>query len=139
MEERLVLLDSNSLANRAFYALPPMITKDGLFTNAVYGYLNMLIKIISEIKPTHIVATFDVHAPTFRKSMYDEYKAQRKPMPDELRMQMPCIKELLATMNIAIVEKEGYEADDVIGTLSKDAKNTYIIRSEERRVGKECL
>ncbi len=130
MEERLVLLDSNSLANRAFYALPPMITKDGLFTNAVYGYLNMLIKIISEIKPTHIVATFDVHAPTFRKSMYDEYKAQRKPMPDELRMQMPCIKELLAAMNIAIVEKEGYEADDVIGTLSKDAKNTYIITGD---------
>lgn len=130
MEERLVLLDSNSLANRAFYALPPMITKDGLFTNAIYGYLNMLLKIISEIKPTHIIATFDVHAPTFRKDMYEEYKAQRKPMPDELRMQMPCIKELLTAMNIAIVEKAGYEADDIIGTLAKDSKNTYIITGD---------
>ena len=117
--DKLVLLDSNSLLNRAFYALPPMSAVDGRPTNAVYGYVNMLLKIITEAKPTHIIATFDLKAPTKRHEMYKEYKGTRHGMPDELASQMPIIKEVLAAMNIAVLTKEGYEADDILGTLSR--------------------
>ena len=129
--DRLVLLDSNSLINRAFYALPPMTTHDGTNTNAIYGYMSMLNRIIADLKPTHIVATFDVHAPTFRKQMYDEYKAGRKPMPEELREQMPLLKELLQSMNIKVLEMAGYEADDLIGTLAKSSLDTYIVTGDK--------
>ncbi len=130
--EKLVLLDSNSLLNRAFYALPPMSAVDGRPTNAVYGYVNMLLKIISETKPTHIIATFDVKAPTFRKKMYDGYKAQRKPMPEDLALQLPIIKEVLKAMKINIVTLEGYEADDLIGTLAKRCPFDTIIVTGDR-------
>ncbi len=130
--EKLILLDSNSLLNRAFYALPPMSSVDGKPTNAVYGYVNMLLKIIAEAQPSHIIATFDVKAPTFRKKMYDAYKAQRKPMPEDLAAQLPIIKEVLAAMKIQIVTLEGYEADDLIGTLAKKCPFETIIVTGDR-------
>ncbi len=130
--EKLVLLDSNSLLNRAFYALPPMSAVDGRPTNAVYGYVNMLLKIISEAKPTHIIATFDLKAPTFRKKMYAEYKAQRKPMPEDFALQLSIIKDVLSSMNIQIITKEGYEADDLIGTLAKKCPFETIIVTGDR-------
>lgn len=130
--EKLVLLDSNSLLNRAFYALPPMSSVDGKPTNAVYGYVNMLLKIISEAKPSHIIATFDLKAPTFRKKMYEGYKAQRKPMPEELAAQLPLIKEVLTGMKIPIITLEGYEADDLIGTIAKRCPFETIIVTGDR-------
>lgn len=131
---KILLLDSNSLINRAFYALPPMQTKDGLFTNAVYGYLSMLNKLLSEEKPTHICAVFDCHAKTFRHAKYAEYKAGRKPMPEELVMQVPILQDLLTKMGIKILFKEGIEADDIIGTLSKRFNEETIIVSGDRDV-----
>lgn len=125
--DKLVLLDSNSLLNKAFYAIPPLNSKSGQPTNAVLGYLNMLIKIIKDVSPTHIIATFDVKAPTFRKLIYADYKAQRKPMPEELASQLPLVKEMLTKMNISIMELAGYEADDVIGTLAKQCEFETII------------
>ena len=117
--EKLVLIDGNSLLNRAFYATPPFTTKDGLPTNAVFGFVKLLLKIISDKKPTHLAVAFDVHAPTFRHKRYAEYKAGRKPMPEDLAVQFPLMKDLLKAMKIKICELEGYEADDVIGTLAK--------------------
>jgi DNA polymerase-1 len=125
--EKLVLIDGNSLLNRAFYATPVFTTKDGLPTNAVFGFVKLLLKIVSDKKPTHIVVAFDVHAPTFRHKMYDSYKAGRKPMPDDLAKQMPVLKDVLRAMNICICEKAGFEADDIIGTLAKRfSLQTYI-------------
>lgn len=117
--EKLVLIDGNSLLNRAFYATPVFTTKDGLPTNAVFGFIKLLFKILSDKKPTHLVVAFDVHAPTFRHQAYGDYKAGRKPMPEDLVVQMPVLKDLLQAMHICICEKAGYEADDVIGTLAK--------------------
>lgn len=125
--EKLVLLDSNSLLNRAFYALPPMTALDGRPTNAVYGFVNMLLRILNDVKPSNIIAAFDLKAPTFRKEMYSDYKATRKAMPDELAAQMPIIKELLSAMKIQIITKEGYEADDIIGTLANKCDMDTII------------
>ena len=131
---KILLLDSNSLLNRAFYALPPMNTKKGVPTNAVYGYMSMLIRLLDDEKPTHVAAVFDVHAPTFRHEMYSAYKAQRKPMPEDLRLQMPLMHRLLEAMNVKIIEKAGYEADDVIGTLAKRFSLPTIIVSGDRDV-----
>ena len=108
--EKLVLIDGNSLLNRAFYATPVFTTKDGLPTNGVFGFIKLLFKIISDKNPTHLAVAFDVHAPTFRHKMYTEYKAGRKSMPDDLVVQMPILKDVLRLMNIRICEKEGYEA-----------------------------
>ena len=116
--EKLVLIDGNSLINRAFYATPVFTTKDGLPTNGVFGFIKLMLKIINEKKPTHFAVAFDLHAPTFRHKIYDEYKAGRKPMPDDLRPQIPLLKEVLRLMKIAVCELEGYEADDLIGTIS---------------------
>ena len=125
--EKLVLIDGNSLMNRAFYATPVFTTKDGLPTNGVFGFVKLLLKIISDKKPTHIAVAFDLHAPTFRHKLYSDYKAGRKPMPDDLAKQMPIIKEVLRLMNIRICELAGHEADDLIGTISKKfALQTYI-------------
>ncbi len=126
MNERLLILDSNSLLNRAFYALPPLTNSEGLHTNAVYGFTNMLFKMKEEIKPDYIVATFDRKAPTFRHDEYKEYKAGRKKMPPELAEQFPVVKELLRLMDIDIFEIDGYEADDLIGTLSLYAEKQGI-------------
>ena len=117
--EKLVLIDGNSLLNRAFYATPIFTTKDGLPTNGVFGFVKLLLKIISDKNPTHVAVAFDVHAKTFRHKMYDDYKAGRKPMPDDLAAQFPVLKEVLKIMGVRICEIEGYEADDVIGTLAK--------------------
>ena len=130
--EKLVLIDGNSLLNRAFYAMPILSTKEGVYTNAVFGFTNMLVKIATDVKPEYLAVAFDLKAPTFRHKMYADYKGTRKPMPDELREQVPLIKEVLSLMNIAIYEKEGVEADDVIGTISKHAGvKTFIITGDK--------
>ena len=119
--EKLVLIDGNSILNRAFYGImgnKMLTTKDGTPTNAVYGFLAIMFKILEEIKPEYLVVAFDMKGPTKRHEMYDGYKANRKGMPDELACQMPIIKNILKAMNIDIVEKEGYEGDDILGTLS---------------------
>ena len=119
---KLALIDGNSIANRAFYGImgsKMLMTKDGKYTNAVYGFLAILFKLLDEVKPDYIAVAFDLKAPTARHKLYEGYKANRKGMPEELRMQMPMIKEILRAMNIDIIEKEGYEADDVLGTLSR--------------------
>lgn len=119
-ENRIVIIDGNSLINRAYYAIQrPMITKEGLYTHAVYGFLNMLGKIKTDYEPSHLLVTFDRKAPTFRHKEYDEYKAGRKKMPPELAMQLPLLKEVLAAMNIPMLEIDGFEADDIIGTVAK--------------------
>ena len=130
--EKLVLIDGNSLINRAFYAMPLLSTKDGIYTNGVFGFLTMFIKTLSEIKPDYAAVAFDLKAPTFRHKMYDGYKATRKPMPEELRPQIPLLKEVLSLMNIRIVEKEGFEADDIIGTLAKSNNVQTVIITGDR-------
>lgn len=130
--EKLVLIDGNSLINRAFYATPLLSTKSGVYTNAVYGFINMFLRILSEVKPTYVTVAFDVHAPTFRHKMYTEYKGTRKPMPEELRPQIPLLKEVLTLMGVNIVEKAGIEADDIIGTIAKHTKiQTYIYTGDK--------
>ena len=124
--ERLLILDSNSLLNRAFYAIPALTNKDGLYTNAVYGFANMLFKMKEDLKPDYIAAAFDRKAPTFRHLEYGDYKAGRKKMPEELREQFPLVKELLNLMAIDIFEIDGYEADDIIGSLAKYAEKNNI-------------
>ena len=119
---KLVLIDGNSIMNRAFYGImgsKMLTTKDGKYTNAVYGFLAIMFKLLEDVNPEYMVVAFDLKAPTARHKMYEGYKANRKGMPDELAEQMPIIKEILRAMNIDIVEMEGYEADDVIGTLSR--------------------
>ncbi len=128
---KLVLLDSNSLINRAYYALPYLSNKAGQPTGGIFGYVNMLMKIIEQYQPTHIVAVFDQKAPTFRKTMYEEYKANRKGMPEDLAKQMEPMKEVLAAMNIPVVALDGYEADDIIGTFAKRyGVPTYIVTGD---------
>ena len=118
--KRLVIIDGNSLIFRAYYAIQrPMITKSGQYTHGIYGFLNMLSKIQKEYEPGYIAVTFDLAAPTFRHKEYAEYKATRKKMPPELAMQMEPMKEVLRAMNIRILEKEGFEGDDIIGTLAR--------------------
>lgn len=130
--EKLVLIDGNSLINRAFYAMPVLTTKNGVFTNAVYGFINMFIKMQNEIKPTYVAVAFDLKAPTFRHKAYAEYKGTRKPMPEELRPQIPLLKEVLKLMGVTCIEKEGIEADDIIGTIAKNTSvMTYIYTGDK--------
>lgn len=119
---RLLVIDGNSIVNRAFYGIKVLTTKDGQFTNGIYGFLNILIRLKQECEPDHVAIAFDLKAPTFRHKMYTEYKGQRKGMPQELASQMPLLKELLTYLGYAIVEKEGFEADDILGTLSAQCK-----------------
>mgnify|MGYP002610879165 CR=1 FL=1 len=119
MRKKIVLIDGHSILNRAFYGVPDLTTPEGLHTNAVYGFLNIMFKILDEEKPEYLTVTFDVHAPTFRHEMFSEYKGTRKPMAEELRQQVPVIKEVLEAMNISTIEKAGLEADDLLGTLSR--------------------
>ncbi|MBR3844071.1 MAG: DNA polymerase I, partial [Clostridia bacterium] len=116
---KLLVLDGNSIVNRAFYGIRPLTTKDGVFTNGIYGFLTILLKLKEQVGPDAIVAAFDLRAPTFRHKLYDAYKAGRKGMPEELAMQMPLLKDLLPDMGVTVLEKEGYEADDLLGTLSR--------------------
>ncbi len=125
--DTLVLIDGNSLLNRAYYATGHLSTKDGTPTNAVFGFVKLLLKLIDSFSPDKLIVTFDLKAPTFRHKMYDGYKATRKPMPEDLAVQVGMLKELLASMKIAVCEKEGYEADDLIGTLSHAFADTKSI------------
>ena len=120
--KKLVLIDGHSILNRAFYGVPDLTNAQGLHTNAVYGFLNIMFKILEEEKPDYLAVAFDVHAPTFRHKMYEAYKGTRKPMPEELRQQVPVMKDVLRAMNVVIVEREGLEADDILGTLAKKAQ-----------------
>lgn len=119
---RLIIIDGNSIVNRAFYGIKQLSTKSGQFTNAIYGFMNILIKLKQEYNPDALAVAFDLKAPTFRHKMFDGYKAGRKPMPPELASQMPLLKQLLTALGYSIVEKEGYEADDILGTLSVACK-----------------
>ena len=135
MENTLVIIDGNSIINRAFYAIPDLTNKQGLHTNAIYGFTTMLFKIIDTYNPTHISVAFDKKAPTFRHLEYKDYKAGRKKMPDELKQQMEPLKLLLDKFNINRLEIEGYEADDIIGTVSLKAEQegykVYIVTGDK--------
>lgn len=132
---RLLVIDGNSIINRAFYGIRALSNKKGVFTNAVTGFMNILLKLENSFKPDCIAVAFDLKAPTFRHKMYSEYKGTRKPMPEELAMQIPLVKDILRAMGIAVVEKEGWEADDILGTLSHTAElggNTAVIATGDR-------
>lgn len=119
MSEKIVLIDGHSILNRAFFGVPDLTNSDGLHTNAIYGFLNILFKILEEEQADYLTVAFDVHAPTFRHEMFGEYKGTRKPMADELHQQVPVMKEVLGAMGIQVIEQAGYEADDLLGTISK--------------------
>ena len=123
MSNKIVLIDGHSILNRAFYGVPDLTNSEGLHTNAIYGFLNIMFKILEEEKPEYLTVAFDVHAPTFRHEMYKEYKGTRKPMADELRQQVPVMKEVLKAMGVKVIEQAGLEADDLLGTLSKRCEN----------------
>ncbi|MCR4690978.1 MAG: DNA polymerase I [Lachnospiraceae bacterium] len=120
--EKIVLIDGHSIMHRAFYGVPDLTNSEGLHTNAIYGFINILLKLLDEEKPSHLAVAFDVHAPTFRHKMFEGYKGTRKPMPEELREQIPVIKDVLRAMHILVMEQEGYEADDILGTMAKRAQ-----------------
>ena len=122
MSEKIVLIDGHSILNRAFYGLPDLTNGEGIHTNAVIGFLNIMFKILEEEKPEYLTVAFDVHAPTFRHEMYEAYKGTRKPMPEELRQQVPLMKDMLTAMGIRIVEQPGLEADDILGTIAFKAE-----------------
>ena len=122
MSEKIVLIDGHSILNRAFYGVPDLTNSQGLHTNAVYGFLNIMFKILEEEQPAYLTVAFDVHAPTFRHEIFKEYKGTRKPMPSELHEQVPVMKQMLEAMGICVVEKAGLEADDILGTIAKRAE-----------------
>ena len=122
MAEKLVLIDGHSILNRAFFGVPDLTNAEGFHTNAIYGFLNIMFRILEEEKPQYLAVAFDVHAPTFRHELYPEYKGTRKPMAEELKQQVPVMKEMLRAMNISVVEQAGLEADDILGTLAKRAE-----------------
>ncbi len=124
--EKFLIVDGNSIMNRAFYGIRLLTNAEGLYTNAVYGFLNILFKNIDALSPDYLAVAFDLKAPTFRHKKFADYKAQRKGMPDELAVQMPVIKDVLSAMNIAVIEKEGFEADDIIGTVAKRCDTSGI-------------
>ena len=121
--EKLLLIDGNSIMNRAFYGVPDLTNVNGIHTNAVYGFLNILFRFLDEENPDYLAIAFDLHAPTFRHKLFEAYKGTRKGMPDELRQQVPYIKNLVKEMNIKTLELEGYEADDLLGTMAKRAQS----------------
>ncbi len=127
MSEKILIIDGNSIINRAFYGVPILSNKNGEFTNAIYGFLNIFFKLLDEENPDFAAVAFDLKAPTFRHLKYTEYKGTRKGMPDELALQMPILKELLEKMNIKIYEKEGFEADDILGTIAKKTEKNGLI------------
>ncbi|MFV0342294.1 MAG: DNA polymerase I [Anaerocolumna sp.] len=129
MGEKLVLIDGHSILNRAFYGLPILTNSEGVYTNAVLGFINIMLKILDEEKPDYVTVAFDVHHPTFRHEMFEAYKGTRKSMPEELRPQVPLLKEVLRAMNVTIVEKAGYEADDLLGTLAKMGEEKGLLVS----------
>ena len=133
--DKLIIIDGNSLINRAYYALPPLLTKDGHLYNAVFGFTNIIVKLLTEHKPTHIVVAFDAGKKTFRNEIYGDYKGTRKSMPEELRSQLEPLKNLLKEMGIKTIEKLGIEADDIIGTIAKNVDYKNVIVTGDR----DCL
>ena len=132
---KLLVLDGNSILNRAFYGVKLLSTKNGFYTNAIYGFLNILSKLKEETTPDAVAIAFDMKSPTFRHKYYDGYKAKRKGMPEELYMQFPVLKELLSHLGYKLVEKEGFEADDILGTLAQsctNSGNTCIIATGDK-------
>jgi len=133
-ENKFLIIDGNSIMNRAFYGIRLLSTKDGVYTNAIYGFLNIYYMMLDKINPNYVAVTFDLSKPTFRHELYDQYKAGRRSMPDELRSQLPLIKNVLRAMNVSILELEGYEADDILGTVAKSnsMKNikTFILTGD---------
>lgn len=127
MAEKIMLIDGNSIVNRAFYGVPLLTNGEGRYTNGAYGFLNILFKLLDEEQPDYLAVAFDLHAPTFRHRTFDGYKGTRKGMPEELREQMPLLKEVLQAMHIPIFEQEGFEADDILGTLSALAEKNGIV------------
>ncbi|MDD7402316.1 MAG: DNA polymerase I [Butyribacter sp.] len=134
MSEKLVLIDGHSILNRAFYGVPDLTNSQGLHTNAVYGFLNIMLKIIEEEKPDYLAVAFDVKKPTFRHKMYTEYKGTRKPMPEELHQQVPVIKDVLRAMRVPVITLPGYEADDILGTIAtvaqKEGKEVSLVSGD---------
>ena len=126
MDKKIVLIDGHSILHRAVFGIPDLTNAEGLHTNAVYGFLNILFKILEEEKPDYLTVAFDVHAPTFRHKMFADYKGTRKPMAEELREQVPVMKEVLKSMGVAIVECEGYEADDILGTIARSSEKAGL-------------
>ena len=124
--KRLVLIDANALVHRAFHALPPLTTRKGELTNAVFGFTSVLLRVINELKPDYMAAAFDLAGPTFRHLEYEEYKAKRPKAPDELYEQIPKTKEVLKAFNVLVLEKQGFEADDIIGTVAKKMSKNKI-------------
>ena len=118
MKEKLVIIDGSSLLYRAFYAIPTLTDSQGRYTNAVYGFLNMLLKLYEELDPHYVAVAFDKDKHTFRHTLYTDYKATRKPAPEELRPQFALIREVLECLGIHVLEKEGYEGDDILGTVA---------------------
>lgn len=129
MSDKIVLIDGHSILNRAYYGIPDLTNSEGLHTNAIYGFLNIMFKILSEENADYLAVAFDLKAPTFRHNMYAEYKGTRKPMPDELRQQVPVMKEVLQSMDIPLMQLEGYEADDLLGTVAKKMEKEGLIVS----------
>lgn len=134
MSEKIVLIDGHSILNRAFYGVPDLTNSQGLHTNAVYGFLNIMLKILEEEKPDYLTVAFDVKQPTFRHEMFTEYKGTRKPMPEELRQQVPVIQEVLRAMNVPVIMQGGYEADDILGTIAtlaqKEGKEVSLVSGD---------
>ena len=132
---KILAIDGNSIMNRAFYGIRLLSNKDGVYTNAIFGFMNILLKLRDEFLPDKIAVAFDLKAPTFRHKEYADYKAGRKPMPDELRPQFPLIKQILRELGCAVLELEGYEADDILGTLSEiysGDSNSCVIATGDR-------
>ena len=133
---KLLILDGNSVINRAFYGVKPLTTRDGLFTHAIYGFLNIMDRMEKAEQPEAVCVAFDLHGPTFRHLKYDGYKATRHGMPEELAQQMPVMKDVLRAMNIPIYECQGWEADDVIGTVGPDLRGAGLgVHHRHRRPG----
>jgi len=125
-EKRLIIIDSNAIIHRAYHALPPLTTKKGELVNAIYGFLLVFFKAIREFQPDYIIATFDLPAPTFRHEKFKEYKATRPPIPKDLSSQIPKLKEVIRVLSVPFFEKEGFEADDLISTISRKAKDQKV-------------
>ena len=134
MSDKIVLIDGHSILNRAFYGVPDLTNSQGLHTNAVYGFLNIMLKILEEEKPEYLMVAFDVKEPTFRHKMFAEYKGTRKPMPEELREQVPVIQEVLKAMQVPVIMQAGYEADDILGTIAvraeKEGKEVSLVSGD---------
>ena len=122
----LLLIDGHSILNRAYYGIPILTNHEGIHTNAIYGFINIMLKAIEDEHSDSVAVAFDLKAPTFRHKMYVVYKGTRKPMPEELREQVPIIKEILSAMNIPVITLEGYEADDILGTLAKREQDNGV-------------